>query len=890
MTLVTAPAGFGKTSLISAWVKQADLPAGWLSLDARDNDPVQFFSHFIVALQTLEPSLGARAIVEISASQAFSIETLLIDLINEIAALRGHYLVVLDDFHLVENQAIQSGIAFLLDHLPSQLHLVIATRSDPPFPLAKLRARGEINELRVDDLRFGMEETGIFLRAALKNTITPSEIQALETRTEGWIAGLQLAVLSMKAHREQSSFIQSFTGSNRYIIDYLVEEVLNQLPTPIRQFLLQTSLPDRLCGDLCDAILIPDPQELPPKESTESSTGRVPPVKSQEILEQLERSNIFLIPLDSQRRWYRYHHLFADILRHFLNNQQSKMVPSLHRRASVWFAANGFLDEAIDHACAAKDWRLASNHISRNSRQLLLQGEFQRLIGWVNRLPVEYRREDAELSIYYAWSLLLSGKIDEAENAFRLVEDRLTTSEGTFLSLSRKVLGAFITYHHGRAMEALPVLNEAIQGLSGADPSPDEQLLYGFACGGLADTYRLLGKLDLAEKAYAEAIPINQRVGNILAVLVCYRNLGDILFERGQFQRAVGIYQEAIQQSRSWAEDKFGEAYDLLPSADHFARLGEIHYERNDLEQAAQMIGKAVPLLELSGNTHLSNAYYQQGRITLARNDLFSVHEHLQKLRQAAAKISIRYPFAQSERFLTDLCIQLAARQLPVDYPATMASLRNEIEDWVHSFEKGHPGKIPYLYDTQSVVLGRSYLFLGQPDKAVALLSPLLKTARASGRQRSLLERLIVLARAHQALGDPASALAAIHEALTIAESHGFVRTVIDGGQELLLLLRSALQHNITPRYTAHLLELLSGPGMENDPQARANLLLIEPLSERELEILSLVADGLSNQQIADKLTVALSTVKKHMSAILGKLNVESRTEAIQRARTLGLI
>lgn len=890
VTLVTAPPGFGKTSLVSTWVTSTEVPAGWLSLDRRDNDPAQFFSHFIAALQRFHPSLGGQILAELSAAQSFSVETLLTDLINEIAALPGQYVLVLDDFHLVENQAIHAGMTFLLEHLPGQLHLVFATRSDPPLPLPRFRARGEINELRVEDLRFGLEETNAFLHAAVGDTLTQSEITALKTRTEGWVAGLQLAVLSMKAHHEQSSFIQNFTGSNRYIIDYLVEEVLNQLPDAVRQFLLQTSILDRFCAELCDAILIHDAHQQGLIVSVEMTDAPGSSISSQQILDLLERNNIFLLPLDSRRQWYRYHHLFADILRHFLNNQQGSMIPSLHRRASIWFASKDLVDEAIDHACAARDWRLAADHISHNSRKVLLHGEFSRLTGWVNRLPMEYRQGDPELSVYYCWSLLFSGKIDDAESAFRSVEDQLAASAEPFLSMSRKILRAFIDYHHGRGLEALPLLNEAIERLDYEDPSPDDQLLYGFARAGLADTYRVLGKLELAEEAYAEAIPINQRVGNILAVLVCYRNLGDLLFEHAQLQKAVDVYQEAIEQSRSWAKDMFGEAYDLLPSADHFARRAEIHYERNELEDAARMIGKAIPLLELSGSTHLSNAYYQQGRVALANKDFFAAHTQIQKLRQASAKISTRYPFAQSERYLTDLRIQIASWQLPPDFPVTISSLRNEIEDWAFSFERGHPGKIPYLYDIQAVVLGRAYLFLGQPDKAVALLTPLQETARASGRRRSLLERLTVLARGHQALGDSASALTAIGEALAIAESHGFLRTVLDAGQEIRPLLQSALRHNITPRFTAYLLELLSGPAMEDRPQTRANLLLIEPLSERELEILSLVADGLSNQQIAENLFIALSTVKKHMSAVLGKLNVESRTEAIQRARTLGLI
>ena len=882
LTLVTAPPGFGKTSIISTWVRQSEIPAGWLSLDARDNDPAQFFSHLIAALQNLQPSLGAQALVELSSSQAFSIETLLVDLINEIASLPGQYLLVLDDFHLIESQAIHLGIAFLLDHLPSQLHLVIATRSDPPFPLGKLRARGELNELRVDDLRFGVEETGTFLKVAVGNTITQSEIQALETRTEGWIAGLQLAVLSMKNYREQSDFIQSFTGSNRYIIDYLVEEVLNQLPAHIRQFLLQTSVLDRFCGDLCDAVLLHDPQELFP--------AGTPPLKSQETLEQLERSNLFLIPLDSRRRWYRYHHLFGDILRHFLIIQQSGLVSTLHQRASTWFASNALPDDAIEHACAAEDWHLASQHISAYSRQPFLHGEFHRLIGWVQRVPVEYLREDAELSLYYAWSLLFAGRIEEAENTIRAVEKQLGDSKRMFLSTGRMVLSAFLAYHRGQAQEALPILKEAIQLLHGKKSGPDEELLYAMARVGLADTYRLLSQFDLAEKAYREAIPFNHEVGNVLGVLVCYRNVGDILFERAQLQRAIDMYQEGIERSRAWAAKEFGQTYDLLPSANLFVRLGEIHYERDELDQAAEMIGKGVPLLELSGSTFLVNAYYQQARIALARDDLFAVHEQVQRLRRVAAGISKNYPFAQSGRLLTDLYLRLASLPLPADYPLGSAFLQKEIEDWAHSVEALGPDKILYLYDSQSAVLARSFLFLGLPEKVVALLTPLLETARAEGRQRSILQRLSVLARAHLALGDQASAFSAISEALTIAEAHGFIRTILDEGPELRPLLQSALQRNLTPRSASHLLASLSGPEPETDPRARANRLLVEPLSERELEILSLVADGLSNQQIADKLFVALSTVKKHMSAVLGKLNAESRTEAIQRARTLGLI
>ncbi len=889
LTLVTAPPGFGKTSIISAWVNQAGIPVGWLSLDRRDNDLGQFFSHFISALQLLQPSLGGQAFAELSASSSFSVEGLLTDLINEIVVLPGSYMLVLDDYHLIENQLIHSGMSFFLEHLPRQIHLVIATRSDPPFPLAKLRTKGEINELRIEDLRFNLQETHTFLQTAVGNTIMPNEISALESQTEGWIAGLQLAVLSMRAHREQSSFIQSLTGSNRYIIDYLVEEVLNQQPAHVRQFLLQTSVLDRFCGDLCDAILISDLQEPLPAEAEESRTTQRPRVKSQEILEQLERSNLFLIPLDSQRHWYRYHHLFADILRHFLLTQHSSLAPVLRQRASTWFAANGLPDEAIEYACAARDWQLAADHISSNSRERFLHGEFYRLIGWVNRLPVEHQQADAELSLYYAWSLLFAGKNDEAERVLRGITKQSDPGK-TFLSIGSRVLEAFLAYHRGKADGALPILTSAIQQLNCEDANPDEQLVHAIASVGLADTYRLLGQLELAEKAYREALPINQRVDNHIGILVTYRNLGDILFERAHLQRAIDIYRAGIEQSRAWAEKEFGGPYDLLPSANLFIRQAEIHFERNELEQAAEMIGKGVPLLELSGSTYRINAYYQQARITLATGDLAAAYEQIQKLRRTAAGISNSYPFAQSGRFLTDLYLRLVSMSLPSEYPVGQAYLQKEIEDWLHSVESLDLDRIPYLHDAQSVVLAHSYLFLDMPEKAVVLLMPLLETARTEGRLRSVVQRLCALARAHQALGDQASALAAISEALMIGESHGFVRSIIEEGPELRPLLQSALQRDIASQYTTRLLSMFSNPEPDGDPRARANHLLIEPLSERELEILSLVAEGLSNQQIADKTFIALSTVKKHMGAILGKLGAESRTEAIQRARMLGLI
>jgi len=397
LILISAPAGFGKTTLLSEWVASCGRPAAWLSLDEDDKDPTRFLIYLVVALQAVASGIGEDVLAALQSPQQPPTEAILISLLNEITALPADFILVLDDYHVVDSQPVDSALTFLLEHLPPRLHLVIATREDPLLPLARYRARGQLTELRLADLRFSPAEAAEFLNHAMGLTLSTEEIVALESRTEGWIAGLQLAAISMKGRQDTSGFVQSFTGSHRFVMDYLVEEVLRQQPENVQDFLLSTSILERLCGPVCDAVL------LSPSDS------------GQETLEYLERTNLFIAPLDDERRWYRYHQLFAELLRNRLNHIYPNQIIQLHSRASDWYAHNDLPEEAVTHALAIQDWSRAAEIIERYSDQWPMRGEISILLGWLESFPAQIRLERTGLGLVYAWALYMSHQLDRAD-------------------------------------------------------------------------------------------------------------------------------------------------------------------------------------------------------------------------------------------------------------------------------------------------------------------------------------------------------------------------------------------------------------------------------------------------------------------------------------------
>src|SRR5215203_1513208 len=568
LTLISAPAGFGKTTLLSEWRMihlGGERPLAWVSLEEADNDPSRFLSYLVTTLQTIEAGIGNAVLASLRSPQPPTVESVLTALINDIVALPGEFVLVLDDYHVIETRLIHDVITFLLEHMPPQMHLVIASRNDPPLPLARLRARGQMTELRAADLRFTPEEAGAFLTDMMALDLSTSDVKALERRTEGWIAGLQLAALSMRGREDISGFIEAFTGSNRYVLDYLVEEVLARQPEPVTSFLLKTSILDRLSGDLCDAV-------------AESHGG-------QEMLEALDKENLFVFPLDEEGRWYRYHHLFAEVLRHHLRRSQPNLVPELHRRASRWYEQNGLLDEAIKHALAAQDFEGAARLVEGGAGEILARGEVTLLVDWVEALPEDLMRSRPGLCIPYAWALFLTGRLEDAEERARDAERAANTGA---LSAEVTALRANLVRARGDVPGSIELAREARKLLP-----EDGFALRGAISFNLGGAYWVTGDLEAAKEAFAEASAASRRAGNTYVALLSMRARAEIEKMSGHLRRAADLYHEALQIAEAAPSPAAGLAH---------VGMGELLYEWNDLDGAVHHLTQGIDLGNRSGS------------------------------------------------------------------------------------------------------------------------------------------------------------------------------------------------------------------------------------------------------------------------------------------------
>lgn len=863
LTLVSAPAGFGKTTLLAAWLEQSSGRVAWLSLDDGDNDPIRFWTYCIAALQTVEPTLGEDLRPILLAPQLPATETILTPLLNDLAAQSQPLTLVLDDYHVIAAPAIHEAITFLVEHLPPLAHLVIAGRTNPPLPLSRLRARGQLAEIRAADLRFNQAEVAHFVQEVVGQPLSTADIAALEARTEGWVAGLQLAGLSLRARSDVSSFIQAFTGSHAYIIDYLVEEVLQRLPEETERFLVQTAILDRLCGALCEAV-----------------TGAP---GAQRMLEQLERDNLFLIPLDTQRQWYRYHNLFADVLRHRLRQMQPALVVELHLRAAGWLAGNGWLPDAIAHAFAAQAPAEAAHLIEREAEATLKRGEYMTLQGWLARLPEAVVRAHPRLCLFWASSSIITHDLEAAQRWLALAEAAAraenTLAEAGLLA-EVAAIRAGIALNRGdfaatRALaeQALAVLPESSLRLRG------EVTLHL----GLAQSWSL--NPAAAVQAYTEAGRLALLAGDLHTALLALFNQGSQHFMQGRLQQAAATYRNALQVA---AEQ--GAARIPITSALHRG-LAELHYEWNELETAA---------------THLQEALERGERGGLPRvmvlNDLALARLHFARGEVAAALSVI------------DRALRLAeVHELPPRYASPPAAFQarlwlalgdNEAASaWASDADLGLIGELDYLYEAEYITLARVFIAQGRPGEAQALLARLRAEAAAVERVNSIIEILVVETLAWSAQGDQHQARSVLERAVRLGLPGGYVRTFVDEGTALRQVLghiRALVAEPVLLAYIDRLCAAFAPPVEEVATLAKAAAPahalppgvepLIEPLSERELEVLRFVATGLSDRQVAEAMIVAIGTVKRHLNNIYGKLGVHSRTQALARARDLGLL
>jgi LuxR family maltose regulon positive regulatory protein len=887
LTLISASAGFGKTTLVGEWIAGCGRPVAWVSLDEADNNPIHFLAYLVTALQTIESKIGTDVLAAIQSAQPPSVESLLTVLLNEIIALPDKFILVLDDYHAIDSKPVDQVLTFLLEHMPPQMYLVIATREDPQLPLARLRARGQLTELRAADLRFTPVESAEFLNQKMGLNLSPENIIALEARTEGWIAGLQLAALSMQGQKDAASFIQSFTGSHRFILDYLVEEVLQRQQEHVSNFLLHTSILDQLCGPLCDAI-----------------TGQM---DGKEMLKALEQGNLFVIPLDAQRQWYRYHHLFADVLQEHLKGTQPERVSVLHRRASEWYEKNGLPHDAIRHALAAGDFARAADLIELVMPAMNHSQQFATLLGWLKALPDELVRVRPVLSIWYASVSLSCGELGGVEPRLRDAERWLdTTADTTGMVVVdeeefRRAPGMIPLIRAGLALARGDMPETVKNARRVLDLAPEDDLMMlGGAASQLGLAAWTSGDLDTAQRMTAEGMANLQLGGYISPAIGSAIVLADIQIAQGYLHEAMTTYERALQ----WATEPGAP---VLPgAADMHVGMSSLHREHNDLQTAIQHLLTSQALGELASMPQ--NPYRWCAAMARIREAQGELDEALDLLDQAEHLYAAN--FSPNVRPVATLKARVWVAQ----------GRLGEALAWTREQGLSVENELSYLHEFDAITLARVLLFLYQSDRAdrsiqeaMGLLERLLKAAEEGGRKGSTIEILVLQSIAYHAQGDLLAALKPLQKALTLAEPEDYVRMFVDEGSPMTQLLLEAASRGIMPDYTGKLLRafeaeqpgsagksphptplavLPEGPRQSPRPTGERGdgEHLTEPLSQRELEVLRMFKTELSGPEIARELVIALSTVRTHTKSIYSKLNVNNRRAAVKRAAELNLI
>jgi LuxR family transcriptional regulator, maltose regulon positive regulatory protein len=874
LTLVCAPAGFGKTSLLGDWARRSQRPVVWLSLDGGDSDPARFWRYVAAALDELRPGVGQRVDALFQGGQP-PLEAVLTVLVNQLVTEPEQVVLVLDDYHLVEAPPVHDSLAALLERLPWQLRLVLASRADPPLPLARLRAGGQLVELREADLRFSFEEAAALLRMAVGRELPEAAVATLGDRTEGWAAGLQLAALSLQGHADISAFVEEFSGSHRYVLDYLTAEVLDRQPEPLRAFLLETSLLDRLSGPLCAAV-----------------TGRA---DSQELLEQAEQANLFLHPLDEVRGWWRYHHLFGDLLQARLRREQPDRVEELHRAAAAWHQAQGLADEAIGHALAAGDATWAARLIERQIDARILRWEGVTLQRWLAALPAELVSSRPRLALAQARLALIGGhleaiegRLDAAEQALaEAAEEPYEPSVGRAASMMANLPASIALQRAGLANlrgDADQTIASARRALAALGEG--EWMLESLARRYLAVGEWLAGRLAEAEAALASSIAVwraaSQRVP--AAAALGYHSLGLVQRDQGRLEAALATYREAL----AVAADPDGPA----PQIAGVARVGMagVLYERDELDAALGHAREGVVLCrQLVYTLPLASGLVTLAWIRQAQGD------------RAGALDAI----GQAERVGVSPAVVGLLNPVPAQR-ARLALAHGDVDAavrWVQARGLGAEDDPGYPREREYLVLARVLLATQAPEPALGLLDRLHARATSQGRTRSVIEVRALQALARSAGGDQPGAQAALADALALAAPEGYLRVFADEGPPAAALLRELVGRrqerpaaaDAVPRdYLARLVEAFEQAGLPvRLPVRRGGVVvagLVEPLSARELEVLRLLAAGAPNRAIAKQLVVTLDTVKRHVSNLFSKLEVANRTQAVARARELGLL
>jgi len=862
LTLISAPAGFGKTTLLSEWIDQTQLPVAWLSLDNGDNDPIYFMRYVIAALQRLEPKIGETTLTLLQSPQPPRPETVVINLIQEIENIPDDFVLILDDYHAIDTVKVHQMVEFLIDHMPRQMHLVMATRVNPSLPLARFRVGNELNEFRVSDLCFTMDETALFFNKVMNLGLSNQDIEMLESRTEGWVAGLQLAGLSMQGRSDIPGFIKAFAGDNRLIVDYLAEEVVNLQPAEVKDFLLQTSILDRLSEPLCDWV-------------TDQKGSQI-------MLEGLERANLFLIPLDNKRCWYRYHHLFADLLRQRLGRKGPETINPLHLKASQWFEANGFTEEAIEHALAANEFGRAANLIDVFIEVKWRRGEQVKLLKWLDQLPDEFKLNKPDLEICHARLLFESGHLEAAEKRLDQFDEILVNMPASDLGILSEKCGStqgnaktalqgraaaiktYMATWKGDILGMAEYSQQALDYLSDKDHSWRAIVAISSAI-----ALQIKGEMTAAVDALYEAVAAAIKDGNVYFCLVTRIWLAIVLKLAGRLPESVQICRQLIDEVDE------GKLSFSVAAGGAWGTWGEILYELNELEEAYRYSKKGIALLEQSHDVSQQCWRYAcLAKIHCSKQDLAGAEEIVPKMDKLMAT-SVVSPWT-----LTQIKAVKARLYL-------MKGDKDSQEKWVKECGLKLDNEITVLNEAEYVMFARILIAQGRIDDVLGLLNRLIAEAEKAGRIFLQIELLVLQAMVFKKINKETESIAAVKKALELAEPGGYIRIFVDEGPPMAKLLEKMLdaKDNIPRAFVKKLL-----PAFKLRKIAKIDYGLVESLSERELEVLQFIAAGLSNKKITENLFISMNTVKTHLRNIYDKLDVHSRTEAIVKARDIGLL
>ncbi len=874
LVLISAPAGFGKTTLLSHWIQQRGCPAAWISLDRGDNDPVSFLSYLITALQSIQSDIGRAALSMLRSPQPRGLESVLVNLLNEILAVSDDFVLVLDDFHMLDAPAVQGLLAFVLENCPSPLHLVIATRSDPDLPLARLRSQRQLVEIRSRDLMFNTGETTQFFKAVLNLDLPAEDIDILESRTEGWVAGLQLIALLLQDRSDVSSFIQDFRSQHRFIGDYLIEEVLNRQSQTIQDFLMTTSILDRMSGPLCDAV-------------TQRSD-------SHEVLQRLERDNLFLFPLDEERRWFRYHQLFADLLQQRLCRSQPALVSRLHLRASDWYAQNLLGPEAVEHALAAREYERAAHLIEEIGEIVWDYGLQSRQLEWFECFPEAQLAAWPQLGVFYAAALVGKGEYDAAQQQLEATErtleglggrDTLVRPDGTCIQvepLRQQLRGRIDTIYallatiRGDAPRIDKYSHAALENLRADD--------WKWRCmaavtSGMAHGWTGDGQLILAQKRFSESTESSLRAGNTHLEIFSRLCEASVTGMRGRPDLAAHDLQQLVHAATEKGLGRTGLAGSI------HATLGGILCEFDQVEAGMAEIGQGIRLTR-ANHDWIWHAAAQFVRVHALRlvNDFRSMQVELEAIERLTQDHHIP-PWIQHAVSAYQALIWIAQGD------------RDRVRGWVEERRLRPDDAVIFWREPEYQVLAWFLSRTDHPDDAHRLFRRLIKPMRTHGRIAMLIQNELLLAVSLWVHGSSSEAVVEMHKALELAAPGGYIRTFVCRGTPVAELLEAVLAQKPdgrtrkeTPGFSrAYVRKLLASFKADALPPQPA----VEPweaLSEREMEVLSLIAAGLSNQRIADRLFISLNTVRTHTKNIHSKLGVHSRTQAVAKAKQKGLI